>query len=67
MLAIISEAIGQPTEVVQSSLIYLEPKGAFDVDLAASQISLWQELGLVDKSVTVDNALDTSLLTEAAE
>ncbi len=67
VLAIISEAIGQTTEVVQSSLIYLEPKGGFDVDLAASQISLWQEFGLVDKSVTVDNALDTSLLTEATE
>ncbi|MCW1411297.1 ABC transporter substrate-binding protein [Rhizobium sp. 1AS11] len=65
ILAIVSKYTEQPVSVISGAMTYIDPKGGFTLDEMKTQIATWQEVGMVDRSVTADKLLDTSLLDEA--
>ncbi|MEZ2127807.1 MULTISPECIES: ABC transporter substrate-binding protein [unclassified Sinorhizobium] len=65
ILAIVSKYTGQPVSVISGAMTYIEPDGDFPASEMKTQIETWQQVGMVDSSVTADELLDTTLLNDA--
>jgi NitT/TauT family transport system substrate-binding protein len=62
MMAIMAAAMQQPAELLAGGLPYVDPMGRLLVDDLYSQVTFWQNLGLVDKSLKAKDVADLSFI-----
>ncbi len=61
-IAILSQALKQPPDLVKIGLPYVDPDARLDVGDIYNQVAFWQSQGLVDKSASAKEILDLSFV-----
>jgi NitT/TauT family transport system substrate-binding protein len=62
-LDILSKVVGQTHEQIALALPYIDAKGRLDVKDIGQQVSIWQEQGQLDKSLSAADFIDTSFVS----
>jgi NitT/TauT family transport system substrate-binding protein len=66
-LNIISKYTQQPASVVQSELIYVDPNAEVDPSNIENQLKFYEQNGMVQGSVSVNDMIDNSFLKVAQQ
>lgn len=65
IMAVVSKWTEQPVKVIAEAMPYIEPDGDLKLSEVQQQVKLWQQSGMVDKTVVAEGLLDTSILDAA--